>query len=70
MKFWTMYILGNTWGWCEDGSGGLGCGPQEEFRSCSDISITNSFYATEGSVYDGVEEIPVEILENNFPDFI
>ena len=24
--------LGNNWGWCEDGSGGLGCGPQETFR--------------------------------------
>jgi len=35
---WT-YTAGNNWGWCEDGSGGLGCGPQETFRACSDIRI-------------------------------
>lgn len=33
------YKTANSWGICEDGSGGLGCGPQEVFRSCSDISI-------------------------------
>lgn len=37
---WT-YHVGNSWGFCEDGSGRLGCGPQENFRTCSDISITN-----------------------------
>merc|ERR1711892_1583923 len=36
---WT-YVAGNSWGVCEDGSGGLGCGPQEHFRACSDISIS------------------------------
>ncbi|KAG5678321.1 hypothetical protein PVAND_008006 [Polypedilum vanderplanki] len=35
---WT-YICGNNWGWCPDGIGRLGCGPQENFRTCSDISI-------------------------------
>jgi len=35
---WT-YTTGNNWGWCGDGSGKLGCGPQETFRACSDISI-------------------------------
>lgn len=35
---WT-YITGNSWGICEDGSGAIGCGPQENFRSCSDIKI-------------------------------
>lgn len=29
----------NSWGYCPDGSGRLGCGPQETFRTCSDISI-------------------------------
>ena len=33
--WWT----GNNWGFCPDGVGRLGCGPQETFRSCSDISI-------------------------------
>lgn len=36
---WT-YHVGNNWGFCPDGSGRLGCGPQENFRTCSDISIT------------------------------
>lgn len=33
------YIAGNNWGMCEDGTGAVGCGPQEEFRACSDVSI-------------------------------
>lgn len=37
---WT-YVAGNNWGYCDDGTGGrLGCGPQEHFRTCSDIQIT------------------------------
>lgn len=28
---------------CEDGTGAVGCGPQEEFRACSDISIGEYF---------------------------
>lgn len=35
---WT-YSAGNNWGWCGDGSGRLGCGPQETFRTCSDVKI-------------------------------
>lgn len=38
---WT-YVAGNNWGWCDDGkTGALGCGPQEHFRNCADIKITN-----------------------------
>lgn len=33
------YVAGNNWGICKDGKGKLGCGPQEEYRGCSDISI-------------------------------
>lgn len=33
------YVAGNNWGMCTDGNGAVGCGPQEEFRSCSDIAI-------------------------------
>ncbi|XP_059619693.1 uncharacterized protein LOC132263761 [Phlebotomus argentipes] len=36
---WT-YHVGNNWGYCDDGTGALGCGPQENFRTCSDISIS------------------------------
>ena len=35
---WT-YTAGNNWGICNDGKGRLGCGPQEHFRTCSDITI-------------------------------
>jgi len=38
---WT-YTAGNNWGICPDGSGALGCGPQETFRACSDITISGS----------------------------
>ncbi len=35
---WT-YVAGNNWGDCVNGTSGLGCGPQEHFRSCADIKI-------------------------------
>ncbi|XP_013167702.1 PREDICTED: uncharacterized protein LOC106117803 [Papilio xuthus] len=40
------YIAGNNWGTCEDGSGAVGCGPQEEFRACADIAIGGRFATT------------------------
>ncbi|XP_058116352.1 uncharacterized protein LOC131288034 [Anopheles ziemanni] len=33
------YIAGNNWGICPDGNGAVGCGPQEEFRACADVSV-------------------------------
>lgn len=33
------YRAGNNWGVCKDGSTGPGCGPQELYRNCADISI-------------------------------
>lgn len=34
------HTAGNRWDICEhSGRGALGCGPQETFRGCSDISI-------------------------------
>jgi hypothetical protein len=38
---WT-YTAGNNWGVCTNGTGELGCGPQETFRACSDIRILPS----------------------------
>lgn len=35
---WT-YRSGNNWGQCSDGTFALGCGPQETFKNCADISI-------------------------------
>lgn len=34
------YIAGNNWGTCPNGTGMVGCGPQEQFRGCADIAIT------------------------------
>lgn len=34
-----IYTNGNSWGACEDGTGRLGCGDQETFINCADISI-------------------------------
>jgi len=36
------YTCGNNWGVCADGTGRLGCGPQETFRTCSDIAIVGA----------------------------
>lgn len=33
------YRAGNNWGICPNGTGRLGCGNQEIFRTCSDIAI-------------------------------
>ncbi|XP_023944729.2 uncharacterized protein LOC112050654 [Bicyclus anynana] len=33
------YIAGNNWGVCEDGTEAVGCGNQENFGACSDITI-------------------------------
>ena len=38
---WT-YTAGNNWGVCSNGTGELGCGPQETFRGCADIRIVDS----------------------------
>ncbi|XP_017873552.1 PREDICTED: uncharacterized protein LOC108620996 [Drosophila arizonae] len=35
---WT-YVGANNWGNCGDGTGALGCGPQETFKNCADVSI-------------------------------
>ncbi|XP_042204853.1 uncharacterized protein LOC121854322 isoform X1 [Homarus americanus] len=34
------YRCGNSWGDCGNGTEGMGCGPQEWFRGCADISIS------------------------------
>lgn len=33
------YRTGNNWGTCINGTEGVGCGPQELYRNCADISI-------------------------------
>ncbi|XP_046658019.1 uncharacterized protein LOC124352541 [Daphnia pulicaria] len=34
-----LYNTGNSWGVCANGTGALGCGNQETFVNCADISI-------------------------------
>lgn len=41
--FQWRYIAGNNWGDCGNGTGAVGCGPQEEFRACADISIGDEY---------------------------
>jgi len=38
-NLYDHYIEGNSWGSCEDGSQGMGCGAQENFINCADIAI-------------------------------
>jgi len=35
---WT-YVAGNNWGTCSNGTGAVGCGPQESYRNCADVTI-------------------------------
>ena len=37
----TILIICAISGTCKNGTGKVGCGPQEEFRACSDITITD-----------------------------
>lgn len=36
------YTAANSWGDCGNETGAVGCGPQEEFRACSDIRVEDS----------------------------
>lgn len=47
---WTYYT-GNSWGVCPNGIGKLGCGDQETFRNCADVSI----YSATGSFPPGAD---------------
>ncbi|KAH8344332.1 hypothetical protein KR084_009900 [Drosophila pseudotakahashii] len=53
---WT-YTAGNNWGVCEDGTGAMGCGAQETFINCADISVLSSAR----SIF---QEVPVEVAES------
>ena len=38
--FQWRYRTANSWGTCPNGKGKLGCGPQENFMGCADVSVT------------------------------
>lgn len=39
------YRAGNNWGVCKDGTYGNGCGPQELYRNCADISVGRMMFS-------------------------
>ncbi|XP_066987427.1 uncharacterized protein [Macrobrachium rosenbergii] len=47
---WT-WVVGNTWGTCPDGSGANGCGPQETFVNCADVSIFPKHQRNQNSIH-------------------
>nr|CAD7461263.1 unnamed protein product [Timema tahoe] len=46
------YIAGNNWGTCVNGTGAVGCGPQEEFRACADVAIVNASGLTNDTSFE------------------
>lgn len=60
---WSYYT-GNTWGKCDNGTEGMGCGPQETFRNCADITIyssTGAFPPDADTSINSIEEFPYAI---------
>jgi len=69
---WT-YTAGNNWGVCANGTGDLGCGPQETFRACSDIrikSLSNKFKAglTDTNSFDEETTFEVDQFEDYYDE--
>ncbi|KAI5637823.1 lytic polysaccharide mono-oxygenase, cellulose-degrading domain-containing protein [Phthorimaea operculella] len=56
------YTAGNNWGICGNGSQGLGCGAQEQFGACSDISIGASRNLLRNDEENSVDDIPPPLL--------
>lgn len=76
------YTAANNWGMCANGTGAVGCGPQEEFRACSDISIQDTAGTADETPYEEPttkktqkettkkekEETTPSIIDNEIPD--
>ncbi|KAL1454433.1 hypothetical protein WDU94_010691 [Cyamophila willieti] len=52
------YIAGNNWGMCPNGTGAVGCGPQEEFRACADIQISDLKGDADDTPFPTVKPVP------------
>ena len=52
------YVAANNWGVCSDGTGKVGCGPQEEFRACSDVSIHDNDGHADNVPNNDVDTVP------------
>jgi len=65
---WTYYT-GNTWGTCNNGTEGMGCGTQEWFRNCADVQIIsvvgafppNAFPLAKRTIYSAENGEPVVV---------
>ncbi|XP_037091409.1 uncharacterized protein LOC119111709 [Pollicipes pollicipes] len=54
--FQWRYHCGNTWGHCPNGTSGDGCGPQEEFYGCADVSVRKPAIRVDPVVLPGDKE--------------
>ncbi|KAK0078728.1 hypothetical protein PV325_002155 [Microctonus aethiopoides] len=64
---WT-YVAANNWGICGDGTGKDGCGPQETFRTCSDIKIVDKKSTKESfekSIEQSIKESSKKSIEQS-----
>lgn len=53
-------LVGNNWGNCPNGTGAIGCGPQEEFRACADITIAGKgTYPTTTELEEETTQTPI-----------
>ncbi|XP_022196376.2 uncharacterized protein LOC111053758 [Nilaparvata lugens] len=46
------YVAGNNWGRCPNGTEMVGCGPQEEFRACADVSIEDGTGSSDDTPFE------------------
>jgi len=53
--FQWRYVAGNNWGRCSNGTEAVGCGPQEEFRACADVTITTQDGSADNTINDLVD---------------
>ena len=53
-------------GTCKNGTGKVGCGPQEEFRACSDITITDEDGSADSAPNNDVDIFQKDDTENEY----
>ena len=49
--------LANNWGRCPNGTQAVGCGPQETYRNCADISVDHDGNGVRGPLVNEIEEL-------------
>eukprot|EP00090_Calanus_glacialis_P002597 TRINITY_DN11942_c0_g1_i3.p1 TRINITY_DN11942_c0_g1~~TRINITY_DN11942_c0_g1_i3.p1 ORF type:complete len:523 (+),score=102.89 TRINITY_DN11942_c0_g1_i3:95-1663(+) len=62
--FQWRYVAANNWGTCKNGTGKVGCGPQEEFRACSDVTITDEDGSANSAPNNDVDVFQKDDTEN------